>query len=242
MRILNTASHGAKAGRTNQIRTLAFLIALMALHLSATLRIGAQSESSPGVVRPTPSKVVILPPQVELEELPSGWNGAGFGAIPMGRSQPAGGNFDSTLADNASAHLSDRHYTVVAADALKDASAGDLLKQLEPLRSRLARGAVNDEAQSILDRLAESSDDYLLFVQIVKIKNGPGGSWNPNTGAITSRLASTLVQAALISPHTHQVIWKSEEFERKVLRPDDARFQKLLDQLYQTLTQPGGKS
>ena len=68
-------------------------------------------------------------------------------------------------------------------------------------------------------KLAALPDDYLLLVQFVRVKQGPGGSWNPYSGAITSGMSTTSFQAALISTRTGQVAWKNEVLERTVVPP-----------------------
>jgi hypothetical protein len=76
-----------------------------------------------------------------------------------------------------------------------DLSAAEVCSQLDVLASRLARGEVNEEAAGVLARLAALNERYAVLVQFVRVKTGPGASWNSITGAITSSLASTLIRA-----------------------------------------------
>ncbi len=104
---------------------------------------------------------------------------------------------------------------------------------LESLTSRLARGDTNEEARAVLTRMAAAPRPYLVLVQFLRIRTGPGASWNPNTGAIASSLASTLFQSALISPGKGSTLWKGEQLVRnKALTPTDAGFRKALTKLY----------
>ena len=153
---------------------------------------------------------------------------------------PQPGSCEATLPDVAKSHLGGRGYTPLSVDAVDDPAAADWLSQLEPFTSRLAHGAINDEARNILRHLVTLPEGHLILIQYAELQQGPGGSWNPNTGAITSSMNSTLVRAALISTRTGAVVWKSENFERKLYRPGDAKFAKFLDQLYSTLGNGGG--
>lgn len=206
--------------------------AIVSLALILALLPAASAQQGPALANPLQpiASVIVLPPQVAYEQLSANSRGGYFGS----------GSFESTLTNAAHSNLSARNYALVAPESLQNPNAVDWLNQLQPLTSRLARGAINDEAQQILNRLATLPGDYLIYVQFMRVKQGPGGSWNPNTGAITSQMSSTLLQGALISTRTAQVTWKNEVFERKALRVDDSKFAKLVDLLYQTLGTNGG--
>jgi hypothetical protein len=113
-----------------------------------------------------------------------------------------------------------------------ESSRTETVEKLRELASRMARGNINEEAKEQLARLSEMDEGYMILVQYFRLKTGPGGSWNPNTGAITSSVASTLLQAALVSCKSGEVLWKSEQFVRKALKPTSNEFHKLLDLLY----------
>jgi hypothetical protein len=202
---------------------------ILAMGLAAAMA-PAQEKRDPTVPSQATTTVIILPPQVVFEQLSYNPRYQNFGGV----------SFESALTNAANANLGAQKYILVAPESLRDPNAIDQLKQLQPLVSRLARGAINDEAQHILSQLGTLPDDYLILVQFIRVKEGPGGSWNPNTGAITSQMSSTLVQAALISTRTGKVTWKNEAFDRKVYRADDPRFAKFVDLLYKTLGSGGG--
>lgn len=132
--------------------------------------------------------------------------------------------------------------TVLETDKL-DPAIAEACKGLEPLASRLARGIVNEEAAQSLARLAKLDEHYMVLVQFFRLETGPkgtgraativGGLLSDNPVAISSSTASTLVQAALVSPVTGKVIWKGEQLVRyKALRPADAVMGKTLTALY----------
>lgn len=230
----------------------AFMWPIFSLTLCLIPGVSAQG-AKPPEPSPTASKVIILPPVVTVETLSSGGQTAGlegglFGTSALGSTSgghgfksPPPGSFEAILVNAANARLNGHGYAPLPIESVKDPSASDWLGQLEPLTSRLARGAINDDARNILNHLATLPEGYLIFVQFMEVKKGPGRSWNPNTGGITSAMSSTLVRAALISTRTGTVIWKGEYLERKLFRPDDEKFARVLDQLYSTFAnQEGG--
>ncbi len=176
------------------------------------------------------SKVLILPPQIVLEQL-SGSARA---------SEQSSGPFESALTNAAISELKSRQYLAIEPEALDNSEAVDSLKKLRPFTRRLAHGVFNDETQRAVGHLATLSQDYLILAQFMQVKHGPGATWNPMSGAITSGMSSTLLQAALISTHTGQVIWKNEVFERKALGLDDPKLAKAIDSLFVTLNNRGG--
>jgi len=207
--------------------------------------VGAAQSAQPSPQPPRTTKVIMLPPVVTVETLSRGGQTGGLSGGLFGTSAVGGarglpknaspGSFEAVLMNAAKARLNGQGYTLLPIESVQDPSVSAWLGQLEPLTSRLAHGAINDDAQEILSRFATLPEGYLIFVQFMELKEGPGGSWNPNTGGITSAMSSTLVRAALISTRAGRVIWKGEDLERKLYRSDDAKFAKALDQLYSTL-------
>ncbi|MGA7341200.1 MAG: hypothetical protein WBX18_11410, partial [Terracidiphilus sp.] len=175
------------------------------------------------------ARVIVLPPQVVFEQLSANARSRNFDSA----------SFESALVSAASANLGARKYALAAPEGLRSPGAADWLKQLQPLASRLARGAINDDAQNILSQFETLPDNYLLLVQFMRVKQGPGGSWNPYSGAIASGMSSTLLQAALISTRTGQVMWKNEVLERSEFSANSPRFAKSVDLLYSTLVAQG---
>ena len=113
-----------------------------------------------------------------------------------------------------------------------EASVVQACGKLDPLASRLARGDVNEEAIGDLARLSAFDEQYAVLVQFLRLKTGS----HPEVGLIGNpeRVASTLVQAALLFGKTGKVIWKGERLVRKNLKPTDADFGKALTLLYRS--------
>ena len=184
---------------------------------------------------PAQLKIILLRPTIRFEDVPAGvrsdW---GMKAPSLNRSKNAPGSdegYEHLLLTAAKSGVGSRA-PILSPDAL-DASALDVCSKLEPLSSRLARGNVNDEALKSLTNLALLDENYAVLVQFLRLETGPGRTWDPNTGAITSSADSTLVQAALVSGKTGKVIWKGERLIRnKALKPTDAGLSKALTDLY----------
>lgn len=191
----------------------------------------AQENSASPDASPPAARVIVLPPQVVFERASS---------RSHIQDDPEAAPYESVLTTAATSGLSLRKYAPVAAESLRNSDAGEWLGKLSPLTSRLARGAINDEARETLGHLAALPEDYLVLVQFFRAEAGPAGSYNPFSGGITSAMSSTLVQAALISARTGQVAWKNEVLERKLFRADDPRFGKIIETLYQTLEKRRG--
>jgi hypothetical protein len=154
-----------------------------------------------------------------------------------------GDPFRSALTNAANINLSIRRYTVVTPESLQDSNAIEWLKQLQPLTSRLARGAINDEAQQVFNHLATLPEEYLIFVQFMKVKESPpGGFHDPSSGVLMiPPMSSTLLQAALISTRTGRVVWKNEVLKWELYpAANSPKFAKSLHHLYSTLGTKGG--
>jgi pyruvate/2-oxoglutarate dehydrogenase complex dihydrolipoamide acyltransferase (E2) component len=173
---------------------------------------------------PAGLKVILLKPSMRFEDLRT------EAILPAQAAEEA--EYEHHLLNAARKAVGSKG-TVLEMDKLEPPAA-EACKQLHALASRLARGNVNEEAMEGLGRLAALDERYAVLVQFFRLKTGPGRSWNPNTGAITSSMASTLMQAALVSCKTGKVIWKGEQLIRnKALKPTNANFHKALAPLYQ---------
>ena len=127
---------------------------------------GHSQQALPAAASPAASaKVVVFPPLVSVEQLQANARVHDLDSA----------SFVSALQNAAKTNLTTRNFQLADSSGLLNSPEADLLKQLEPLTSRLARGSINDDAQQILGKLAARPDDYLLLVQFVRVKQGPGG-------------------------------------------------------------------
>jgi hypothetical protein len=196
----------------------ALILAVAVASPAMTPAWGQDSVSAPGSAG---LKVILVKPAVRFEDVRSTF------AIPVSDES----EIDRLLVDEATRAVGSKA-TVLDVDKL-ESQANEECARLYDLASRLARGDVNEEATNGLARLAALDDQYAVLVQFVRVKTGPGKSWNAWSGAITSSSASTLMQAAVVSGKTGKVIWKGERLIRnKALKPTSVEFSKELGLMY----------
>ena len=180
-------------------------------------------------------KVILLTPSIRFEDVHSGTRNW-LGTKTPATSEQKGGFWSEEEYErillNAARGGAGSKVTLLDTESLEP-SVVEAFKKLDPLVSRLARGNVNPEAIEDLAGLAALDPNYAVLVQFFRLEMGPGRSWDPNTGAITSSADSTLIQAALVSGKTGRVIWKGERLVRnKALKPTDAALSKTLTEMY----------
>ncbi len=180
-------------------------------------------------------KIILLKPSVRFEDIHKGvkseWGLRESEAIKSTKPLGAEENYENLLLSAARSEVAPK--ALLLEREKLDSSTTEACAKLEALTSRLARGNVNEAATSALTELAALDEHYAILAQFVRLETGPGRSWNPNTGSITSSTDSTLLQVALISGKTGKVIWKGERLIRnKALRPTDSGFSKAITELY----------
>jgi hypothetical protein len=198
-----------------------------------------------------PARVVLLKPLLRFEDTRSGGatisNGiASLPVLPDAKHDKVlvkfaarDADFETRLLSAAQTAIGSKA-TIVLPEGLSQPGT-EAFARLNEASSRLARGNVTDEAKTDLSLLAAPGEQQLVLAHSLRIKVGPGSAWNPYTGAITSPMESTLVQAALVCSNTGKVAWKNEQFIRKALKPDSAEFSKMLTLLYAgSEIKPGG--
>lgn len=209
---------------------------------SSTTSTPIQQATSPAAVAAAPvpataataqartAKVILIAPQIRLEDMVTGrvLNPAQF------KSATQHSSYESRLVGAAKSKIKG---SALEAEVMGEAIA-EAGSNLQSLSSRLTHGNITDEAKQEFAHLAALNEQQLIFVQFIRIKVGPSGYWDPNTGAIGSAANSTLVQAALISCRSGQVVWKGEQFVRKALGPDSEELGKMLTLLYDSLDIP----
>ena len=181
-------------------------------------------------------KIILLEPVVRIDDsmvvTRSSPLGSGFPGVPNRKPVGDEDQYERVMLDAARSEIGTKA-SIVEPDKL-DPTAIEDCNHLNYLASRLSRGNINDEASKLLTHLAELDPQYIILAQSIRLQSGVHGTWNPNTGGITSSTASTLLQIALISAKTGAVIWKSEQIIRyKAAKPDDPAMSKALLALFQ---------
>jgi hypothetical protein len=169
----------------------------------------AQAASQPGA-QPTiagpETRVVILDPALRFESVTD------ESPVPMNEGVLRA--YSDVLSAQATAVVQRRKLAVV--DIESTAGVAEIAADLQPLVARLARGALNADTVALLARLAAIDQNFAVLAIRMRAKSGVGGSWNPNTGAITSSMNTTELSAALVSRGAGRVVWKNDVALRKV--------------------------
>ena len=99
------------------------------------------------------------------------------------------------------------------------------------------RNPLPQTVQNTLLRLANDSSTVAssLFILDMKVKVGQSGSWDSNTGAITSKNHTTRLRAILIDVRSQTVLWKNEVLLRAVPKPQNNDLNKTILALFDNL-------
>ena len=110
---------------------------------------------------------------------------------------------------------------------------GQVLSSLNNLANKLTKR--RKPKRHILDTLHALHDHTGaegLLVHVFRVKVGSGGTWDPNSGAITPGSSTSHIIACLIDIETGEVMWRNEVFVRCMLDPE--KLHECLDMLYST--------
>jgi len=100
---------------------------------------------------------------------------------------------------------------------------------------KLFRSQFNKETNNFLDEMnVILNGTCVLFIK-TDIYLGPGGWWDPNSGAIRSSMNRTLIKARILDTSSKEVIWKNEVQYRE--RPDieSKGFQEAISMVFNNL-------
>jgi hypothetical protein len=114
-----------------------------------------------------------------------------------------------------------------------------LNEQAEPTSLRdgkleLFRPVIPENLLADLSLIGGVSQPNILVVD-VRVKVGEGGSWNPYSGAITSRNHYTILRAVLISTSEKKVLWHNEVQLRDIPRPKSRKLSRAMEILFQDI-------
>lgn len=108
--------------------------------------------------------------------------------------------------------------------------------QLSANSHRLLRVNTTPELRDNLHQLGESAGNKAAaLLQFIRVKRGPTGTWDPNTGAITSGASSTYFQAALIECETGKALWENSVLLREAPAPGQRDFAQAINLLFANL-------
>jgi hypothetical protein len=99
-----------------------------------------------------------------------------------------------------------------------------LCNQLSSLSPRLSQGVMSDDIRVLLKRLASLKEHHAVLVNLLLVKVGPSGYWNPNTGQIGSAMSYLQLKAALIHCDTERVLWMNQVLLRQLPKIESPEF------------------
>jgi hypothetical protein len=156
---------------------------------------------------------------------------------PLDSTAHGGPGLVTALTERAIAALKakDIPYAAYVSDGDLVAEQKKLAEQASALANRLIRVNPDPEAIRFIQGLAATNVLVAVLVQYVRVKVGPSGTWDPNSGAITSGASSSHFRAALLECQTGRGLWQNSVLLRKLPDPSASDFNKVLTVLYSTL-------
>jgi hypothetical protein len=140
------------------------------------------------------------------------------------------------LVQSAVAGLEGRSGRVVA-DKSYQTGTPDLARlagELSAGSDQLLRAAPPAGLLAELRAFGGGETNTAVLVQCLKTKIGPRGSWDPNTGAITSTMHSGHLRAAILDCQTGRALWRNEFYLREIPRVESKHYRQAVNSLYRT--------
>ncbi len=173
---------------------------------------------------PRDSGVLLLPVFLQYEDI---YTDAPLNSA-LHKGQETGDVFDS-LAQRYLRQHGIRSLPADPADSLQGKLIGAVKNLLRPI--------VPSNIRQVLTAATEAAGCHYVLVCAVRVKVGPGGYWDPNSGAIGSSSSYARFHAALIDPYSAdgKPRWIQDVEIRKLPRPQTDRFTEAVQMLFQLL-------
>ena len=110
-----------------------------------------------------------------------------------------------------------------------------LALQASTIANRLTKARPDAGTLQIIEKLAAPGEPTAVLAQYLRVKQGPTGTWDPNSGAITSNGSSSQFHAALLDCQTGRTLWQNSVEMRRIPVVGSENFKKTLSALYSTL-------
>jgi hypothetical protein len=184
---------------------------------------GQGATPPPSATRPVDMRVLILEPyvrgeQVTTEEATTVQEAASF-----------------ALALRTAARSALEGHRVEVLTGAESPEMTEATDRLQPLRARLARGLANADTAEGLRRFAAVDGRLAVLSIFLRVKIGPGKSWNPNTGQITASASTMQLSAALFGCEGAPVLWKNELVIRGTPSAGSKDFKEKVSELFKGL-------
>ena len=187
------------------------------------------SGAAPGLL-PSSTRIRVLAPEVAYEHA--------LTEAPLAASAFGGAGLEAALVAKALSSLPSKglvRAAYYADDAELTVEQKALAERVGMLASRLLRAHPDPQALALLEGLAETDAPVAVLAHYVRVKVGPRGTWDPNTGAITSSASSSMFRAALFDCQTGRRLWDNLVLLRRLPDPDSRDFDKVIQLLYSNL-------
>ncbi|TNE57489.1 MAG: hypothetical protein EP344_11080 [Bacteroidetes bacterium] len=170
------------------------------------------------------ASVLVLPVSLRYEDI--------YTDTPLDPAQHKGAETAITFDSLAFAFLSQSGIHPLPADP-----ADSLQQKLIASGRHLLRPVIPTTWRSVLAHTAQSASVRYILVCSFRVKVGPGGYWDPNTGAIGASSSYGRMHAALLDPFAPdgKPCWTQDVELRKLPRPDSKRFSEAVQLLFQLL-------
>jgi hypothetical protein len=151
----------------------------------------------------------------------------------MGNEQPTDGS--NMGADRVKSDLVRVASDAIVAKGHKVQSPGEapIASELSAESEELLRTVKSAAVLEKLAALGKSMSVDAVMVQCFKVKVGPGGSWDPNSGAITAAMNSGHLRVAILDAQSGQPLWQNSVYMREIPRVESKNYRTAIDSLYQ---------
>lgn len=215
----------SRVGSVAGLAILSALIVLAPYGVRAADKKGAQPAVPP--VEPT-LKVLILRPSLSFERVEN--------ETPLAPEAYNGPAVEELLASVAKTVLESRGLATVDPSVLEPRGGLTLFQELGAMTRNLIRNPMPADTLASLERVRDLDENLTLLVQVAKVKVGPSRSWDPNTGAITSGMNTTRLQAGLVHCPSGRLVWRNEALLRDLPKLGTPKLADTLRTVYQTLS------
>jgi hypothetical protein len=169
--------------------------------------------------------IMLLPPKLTYERIQNEQplDGAEFQASAV----------VASLLAAARQSLQQKGLAVIGEVSAGNAEVRHPLEGLSARADALFHSPIDPSLVEQLRQVQPAGEDRAVLVQYVRVKVGPGGFWDPNTGVIHSKMSSANLRAAILRCRDGQLLWRNEVFLREVPRVNSSKFRKAVQLLYQ---------
>ena len=209
-------------------RWVAALLFGLLLGCTTTKKVVPSIGSLPLPAPPTsvPGKVLVLAPKIEYQDM------ATESRTELRR--PAQLQVRDDLTSVAASALQARGYSVVSVVPAGTLESDDqaLATSLMERADQLLRAMPPAEDLERLKELGNRGVWQGVLVQHVRVKIGPGGYWDPNSGMIGAAMHNATLRASLLDPANGKSLWQNSVYLRDTPSVGSSAYRRALESLF----------